>query len=131
MRTICEILNETKTIAVVGISDKPERDSGRIAWFLKNAGYTVYGVHPSLTEFDGIKIYKSLLDIPGDIDIVDVFINSGLVPNIIPDILEKNPKVVWLQLGVRNNAAVQPLIEKGIEVIQDTCIAIEYRNCGL
>jgi Predicted CoA-binding protein len=131
MRNICDILKESKTIAVVGISDKPARDSGRIAYFLKNAGYDVYGVHPVLKEFAGITIYKSLKDIPAKIDIVDVFINSNLVPNIIPDVLEIEPKVLWLQLQVRNDEAVKPAIEKGIQVVQDVCIAVEYQNCGL
>ena len=93
MRTTCEILKESKTIAVIGISNKPDRDSGRIALFLKNKGYTVYGVHPILTEFEGIKIYKKLADIPEEIDIVDVFLNSNSIDKIIPDVLEKNPKV--------------------------------------
>ena len=73
MRTIPEIFKESKTIAVVGISDKPERDSGKIAEFLKKQGYTVYGVHPVLTEYAGIKVFSSLKDIPEKIDIVDVF----------------------------------------------------------
>jgi uncharacterized protein len=129
MRTTCEILKESKTIAVIGISNKPDRDSGRIALFLKSKGYTVYGVHPILTEFEGIKIYKKLADIPEEIDIVDVFLNSNSIDKIIPDVLEKNPKVLWLQLGIQNDEAVKPAVEKGIEVIQNHCIAIEYNLC--
>lgn len=131
MRSVCEILKDAKTIAVVGLSDKPYRDSGRIALFLKQQGFTVYGVHPDLEDFEGIKIYKSLRDIPEKIDIVDVFINSNLVPQIIPDVLEINPKILWLQLNVINDEAVKPAIEKGIQVVQDKCIKIEYWNCGI
>lgn len=130
MRSVCEILKDSKTIAVVGISDKPERDSGRIALFLKQKGYTVYGVHPVLSEYEGIKIFKSLTDIPDNIDIVDVFINSNLLPQIIPDVLVINPKVLWLQLDIHNDEAIKPVQEKGIQVIQEKCIKIEYWNCG-
>jgi len=129
MRTTCEILKESKTIAVVGISEKPGRDSGRIALFLKNKGYKVVGVHPVQKDFEGIKVYKSLKDIEFPIDIVDVFRNSDSIPQIIPDVLDVKPKVFWLQLGIRNDEAVIPLMEAGIEVIQDRCIAIEYNHC--
>ncbi|MDR3610237.1 MAG: CoA-binding protein [Ignavibacteriaceae bacterium] len=129
MRTICEIIKESKTIAVVGISNKPGRDSGRIAVFLKARGYNVIGVNPVQKDFDGIKIYKKLSDIEQDIDIVDVFRNSDSIPELIPDVLIKKPKVLWLQLGIRNDDAVKPAEEMGIQVIQDKCIAIEYNFC--
>jgi uncharacterized protein len=129
MRTTCEILKQSKTIAVVGISSKPERDSGRIALFLKNKGYNVVGVHPTQKDFDGIKVYRSLKDIEFPIDIVDVFRNSASIPQLIPDVLEVKPKVLWLQIGIRNDEAVKPAIDAGIEVIQDECTAMEYNLC--
>jgi predicted CoA-binding protein len=129
MKTTCEILKEAKTIAVVGISNKPGRDSGRIAVFLKNRGYNVIGVHPVQKDFEGIKIYPKLTDIKEDIDIVDVFRNSKSIPDLIPDVLIKKPKVLWLQLGIRNDEAIKPAEEKGIQVIQDICIAMEYNYC--
>ena len=129
MKTTCEILKETKTIAVVGISNKPGRDSGRIALFLKDRGYNVIGVHPVQKNFEGIKIYQKLTDIEQDIDIVNVFRNSNSIPGLIPDVLIKKPKVLWLQLGIRNDEAVKPAEEEGIQVIQDKCIAIEYNFC--
>ena len=129
MKTTCEILKETKTIAVVGISNKPGRDSGRIALFLKDRGYNVIGVHPVQKDFEGIKIYQKMTDIEQDIDIVDVFRNSNSIPGLIPDVLIKKPKVLWLQLGIRNDEAVKPAEEEGIQVIQDKCIAIEYNFC--
>ena len=129
MKTTCEILKEAKTIAVVGISNKPERDSGRIAVFLKNRGYNVIGVNPFQKDFEGIKIYEKLTDIKQDIDIVDVFRNSNSIPDLIPDVLIKKPKVLWLQLGIRNDEAVKPAEIEGIQVIQDKCIAIEYNFC--
>ena len=129
MKTTCEILKEAKTIAVIGISNKPGRDSGRIALFLKDRGYNVIGVNPIQQDFEGIKVYKKLTDIEHDIDIVDVFRNSISIPNLIPDVLIKKPKVLWLQLGIRNDEAVKPAEEEGIQVIQDKCIAIEYNFC--
>jgi uncharacterized protein len=129
MKTICEILKEANTIAVVGISNKPGRDSGRIALFLKDRGYNVFGVSPFQKDFDGIKIYQKLTDIEQDIDIVDVFRNSNSIPDLISDVLIKKPKVLWLQLGIRNDEAVKPAEKEDIQVIQDKCIAIEYNFC--
>ena len=129
MKTTCEILKEAKTIAVVGISNKPERDSGRIALFLKDRGYNIIGVNPVQKDFEGIKIYQKLTDIEQDIDIVDVFRNSNSISGLIPDVLIKKPKVLWLQLGIRNDEAVKPAEEEGIQVIKDKCIAIEYNFC--
>lgn len=127
---LCDLLKDSKHICVVGISDKPGRDSGRIALMLKHEGYHVTGVHPTLREFAGIKVYPSLHDVPGDIDIVDVFMNSKRIPEIIEDVLAVKPKVLWLQLGIRNDEAVAPVQEAGIITIQDLCIAIEYRYCN-
>jgi predicted CoA-binding protein len=129
VKTTCEILKEAKTIAVVGISNKPGRDSGRIALFLKERGYNVIGVNPVQKDFEGIKIYQKLTDIEQDIDIVDVFRNSNSIPDLIPDVLIKKPKVLWLQLGIRNDEAVKPAEKEGIQVIKDKCIAIEYNFC--
>jgi predicted CoA-binding protein len=129
MKTLCEILKESKTIAIVGISNKPERDSGRIAVFLKDRGYNVIGVNPFQKDFAGIKVYPRLTDIDQDIDIIDVFRNSNSIPDLIPDVMIKKPKVLWLQLGVRNDEAVKPAEDEGIQVIQDKCIAIEINFC--
>ncbi len=126
----CALLKSAKHICIVGISDKPGRDSGKIALMLKKEGYHITGIHPTLTEIAGIKVYPSLTDVPGDIDIVDVFMNSSRIPQIIDDVLTVNPKTLWLQLGIRNDEAVAPVVEAGINVIQDRCIAIEYRFCA-
>jgi predicted CoA-binding protein len=125
----CKILKESKTVAVVGISDKPERDSGRIALFLKENGYDVVGIHPNLKDVFGIKVYQSLKDIPHKIDLVDIFLSSDKVPSIVDDIIEIQPKYCWFQLGVVNNEAASKLIENGIPTIQNKCVAIEHRFC--
>lgn len=131
MRSICDILKESKNIAVVGISEKPGRDSREIAFYLKRAGYNVAGVNPlaKSDEINGIKIYKQLGDVPFEIDIVDVFRRSEHIPELIPDILRVKPKVLWLQLGIVNSQAMKECEAAGIEAIEDTCILIEHRNC--
>ncbi|MBN1302034.1 MAG: CoA-binding protein [Melioribacteraceae bacterium] len=124
-------MNDTDTIAVVGISKHYDRTSRSIARYLKSAGYKVYGVNPTCdaAELDGIPVYKSLNDIPVIIDIVNVFRRSEDIPGIISDVIEVKPKTLWLQLGIRNDEAVKPLVEWGINVVQDTCIYVEHSNC--
>ena len=129
MNSICQILKEAKNIAVVGLSDKLYRDSYRIALFLRDNGYKVIGVNPSLKNVEDIVVYKSLVDIPIKIDIVDVFRRSETIPDLIQDVLIIKPKTLWLQLGITNDKAVMPVLNAGIEVIQDKCIMIEYLNC--
>ncbi len=127
MRETCEILKKYKRIAVVGY--KPGRISGDIAHLLAENGYDVVGVNPVFKGEAPIKVYASLKEIPGEIDIVDVFRRSEFIPELIPDVLEINPKVLWLQLGIRNDEAVEPVAQKGIAVIQDTCIKVEFFRC--
>ncbi len=129
MRNLCEILKESKTIAVVGISGNPARTSRQIAEFLLRKGYKVVGVNPSIERAGEIEVYKSLTEIPFDIDIVDVFRRSEFIPDLIPDVLKKQPKTLWLQLGIYNDQAVRPVIEAGIETVQDTCIMVTYNAC--
>ena len=129
MKDYCKILKEIKSIAVVGISDKQYRDSSRIALFLKESGYNVYGVHPRLKEVHGIPVYPKIFEIPTEIDLVDVFINSKKVEEIIPDIQLCKPKYVWFQLGIKNDSAASALEKEGIKVIQDKCILIEHKRC--
>ncbi len=125
----CKILSEIKSIAVVGISDKPERDSGSIAKMLKDKGFTVYGIHPVLKEVFGIPVYSSLAELPEPVDLVDVFLSSDKVPVILPGVNKCKAKYLWLQLGVTSTEAENFCNEKNIGFIQNRCIAVEYRNC--
>lgn len=131
MSNICNILREAKTIAVVGFSDKPYRDSREIALFLANKGYKVYGVNPTIDELnvDGIPIVKSLREIKEKIDIVDIFRRSEFVPEIVDEAIEIGAKIIWMQLGVINYEAKKKAEGAGIEVIMNRCIKIEYLNC--
>ncbi len=129
-KNICEILSSAKNICVVGISDKPDRDSGRIALFLQSKAYQLSGVHPIVKKVDTIPVYLSISEVPGQIDILDIFLNGDRLPSILEQILTVKPKCVWLQLGVHNDKFVAEVEKNNIPVIQDCCIAIEYRNCS-
>lgn len=126
---ICKILKETKTIAVVGISSNPSRISRMVVDYLRYAGYNIVGVNPGKPNIEGLEVYAKLTDIPFEIDIVNVFRKSEDIPQVIPDVLAVNPKVLWLQLGIFNDEAIQPCLEKGIITIQDKCIKIEHSIC--
>lgn len=126
---ICKILEESKNIAVVGISSNPNRMSRIIADYLVSNGYNVVGVNPGKPKIDGITVYANLKDIPLEIDIVDVFRKPEEIPRLIPDVLSVNPKVLWLQLGIRNDKAVEPVIKVEIQTIQDKCIKTEHGMC--
>jgi len=99
--------------------------------FLKSVGYQIFAVNPTIDEMEieGVPVFKSLLEIKQRIDIVNVFRRSEDIPEIIEDVLAIKPKVLWLQLGIWNDAAVKPVKDSNITVIQDTCIYVEYNNC--
>src|SRR3990167_2118410 len=126
---IKSILKTSKTIAVVGLSDKPERDSYIVAEYLRNVGYSIIPINPNISEWNDIKTYASLLAIPRDIkiDIVDIFRRSEFVEEIVDQVLQmKNkPRVIWLQLGIENEKAAQKAQAAGILVIQNRCIKIQ------
>lgn len=129
MNNICEILKSSKNIAVVGISNKPGRDSGWIARFLKEQGYNVFGVNPTLKEFEDIPVFSSLKDISEPIDIVDIFRRSEFVMDVVKEAIEINAKTIWMQLGVINYEAEKMALNAGLKVIMNHCIAVEYRRC--
>ncbi|MBI5727430.1 MAG: CoA-binding protein [Ignavibacteriales bacterium] len=122
------IFETCKNIAVVGISDKPDRDSGPVALKLLQAGFNVVGVHPTLKNVYGIQVFPDLNAIAGDIDLIDIFLAGDKLPAITQQMIDKKPKVVWFQFGVYNESVQQELEAAGITVIVDHCIAIELRN---
>lgn len=129
LNLICKILSESKTIAVVGISNNPTRTSRQIADSLVDAGYNVVGINPGIKKAGDITCYPSLRDVPFEIDIVDVFRRSENIPELIPDVLAVKPKTLWLQQGIRHDEAVRQVIEMGINTLQDKCIAVYYSLC--
>ncbi|MBI3586482.1 MAG: CoA-binding protein [Ignavibacteriales bacterium] len=122
------ILKTSKTIAVVGASPKPWRDSGNIAQFLMKKGYKVFPVNPAYQEVLGEVCYPDLQSVPEKIDIVDVFRNSDAVDGIVSEAIEVGAKVVWMQLDVVNPEAAQRAEQAGLHVVMDRCIAVDHRR---
>jgi predicted CoA-binding protein len=125
---ILQLLRAAKTIAVVGISDDPRRDSHRIAVYLRDAGYTIYPVNPNLNTVLGINVYPDLASIGQDIDIVDVFRRPDAVPAVVADAIRIGARSIWLQYGTVNDQAVSAALTAGLDVVADRCIMIEHRR---
>jgi len=115
-----------KNVAVVGMSRDPSKDAHHVPKYLIENGYNVIPVNPTAEEILGRKCYKSLLDVPDKIDIVDVFRPSEDVPPIVKDAITKGAKVVWMQLGISNNEASQEASKHGIKVVYNRCMLVEH-----
>ncbi len=124
---IRSILASAKTIAVVGASPKPWRDSGSIALYLAGKKYSVYPVNPKYTEVLGMKCYPNLASLPEKIDIVDIFRNSSDAGPVVDEAIETRAQCVWMQLGVINERAAARAESAGLKVVMDRCIAVEHR----
>ena len=127
---IDKILSESKTVAVVGISDKPDRPSHFVARYLQEKGYRVIPVNPLLSEVLGEKAFKSLSDIPGKVDLVDVFRKSGDVLPVAEEAVRAGAKFFWMQEGVTSEAARDLLTRAGIAVVMDRCVKKELAKRG-
>lgn len=132
---IREMLERARRIAVLGI--KTEAQAGQPAYYVaeytKQAGYEVIPVpvyYPEVTEILGEKVYRRVADVPGDVDIVNVFRRPSDIPPHVDDIIAKRPKAVWFQLGIRNDAAAERLARAGIDVVQDRCLLVELQRIG-
>ena len=120
------ILQDARRIAMVGLSSNPFRPSHFAAIYMLAEGYDVIPVNPREQEVLGRRSYASLRDVPGSIDIVDIFRESAAVPPIVEDAIAIGAKVVWMQLGVINEAAARRAREAGLEVVMDACVKIEH-----
>jgi uncharacterized protein len=123
---IKEILSSYKTIAIVGISNKPDRDSYIVAEYLLNQGYKIIPVNPNIDTVLGLKAYPDLISIPEDIEIVDIFRRPEFVDEIVDQAIEKGAKVVWMQLGVINESAAEKARKAGLKVVMNKCIKVEH-----
>jgi len=130
--TIAQLLRETKRIAVLGI--KPESRYSQPAFYvpkyMQNAGFEIVPVpvyYPDVTEILGEQVYRDLRDVPGEIDMVNVFRRDADIPKHIDEIIETKPKSVWVQLGIRNDEAAEAFAKAGIKVVQDLCLMVEHR----
>lgn len=121
-----DLLAKARVIAVVGHSDKPDRDSYRVGQYLRQAGYTVYPVNPAVTEIDGRPSYPTLADVPEPIDIVNVFRRSEHLPEIVDAAVAVGAKAIWAQAGVTHDEAARKAADAGLDVVMDTCIKVEY-----
>jgi predicted CoA-binding protein len=125
---IPEILANARTVAVVGISDKPERPSYGVASYLLEKGYRIIPVNPMIREWKGIKAYGSLREIPAGekVDVVDIVRKSEDVPPIVDDAIAIGARSVWMQLGVVNEEAAAKAEAAGLSVVMDRCMKIEH-----
>ena len=134
---IKEILTKYKTIAVVGLSRDPNKDSHRVSAYLKKHGFHIIPVNPFADEVLGEKSYKSLLDIPSEIqktlEVVDIFRPSKDVPLIVEQAIKLKamygkPHVVWMQLGIVNEQAAEAAKKAGLTVVMNKCMTIEHKR---
>ncbi len=125
---IREILTEPMTVAVVGCSPDPTRDSHKVARALQTMGHRVIPVNPQCREILGLRCYGSLRQIEHPVVMVDVFRRSELVPAVVDDAIAIAARILWLQLGVVHEEAAARARAAGITVIMDRCPAVEYRR---
>jgi predicted CoA-binding protein len=121
-----KMLKKSKRIAVVGLSDNPERTSYMVSKAMQDSGYEIIPVNPAVSEVLGVKAVKALKDIEGHVDIVNVFRRSEFLPEIAKEFAEIDADIFWAQLGVENEEAYNFLKEKGHTVIMNRCIKVEH-----
>lgn len=128
------LLRSLKRVAVLGIKTK---EAGGAAYFVprytQQAGIEVVPVpvyFPEVTEILGEKVYRRVADVPGDVDLVNVFRRPQDIPPHVDDIIAKKPRAVWFQSGIRNDAAAERLARAGIDVVQDRCLMVELGRVG-
>lgn len=127
MRTIEKVLRESQTVAVVGLSPRPNRPSHGVAAYLQDNGYRIVPVNPLVEEVLGERSYPDLEAIPFPVELVDVFRRSEEVPAVVEQAIRAGARAVWLQLGVIHHEAAARAAEHGLDVVMDRCTAIEHR----
>ncbi len=126
---IIKYFKETKTIAVLGASPKPEKDSHRVAKYLRDVGYKMIPVYPKEETILGQKVYRSLVEIDEPVDMVVVFRKPGVVDAVADACIARGDvKVLWTQIGIINNNAAQKAKDAGINVVQNLCAMVEHRE---
>jgi predicted CoA-binding protein len=125
--TIKDILESYKNIAVVGLSSQTWRPSYSVSRYMQTVGYRIIPVNPNETEVLGEKAYASLDDVPGPIEIVDIFSRAEFVPDVVEAAIRRKACVIWMQLGIVNEAAAARARAAGLEVVMDRCILVEHR----
>lgn len=129
--TIPDLLTAPKTIAIIGLSDKPERPSYQVATYLHDHGFTIIPINPGIQEWNGISAYPALFEVPRDItiDIVDIFRDSSTVVPIVQEVINSaRAPFIWMQEGVVNEEARDLAQRHSLDVIMDTCIMKTHKN---
>ncbi|MFV1365548.1 CoA-binding protein [Mycolicibacterium elephantis] len=122
-----EILRKTRTVAIVGASANPARASHEVWSYLKSASdYELHLVNPTITEVDGTPVYPSLADLPVVPDLVDVFRRREHLPSVLEDTIAVGAKVLWLQLGLRDEQVARDGAAAGLQVVMDRCLKVEH-----
>jgi uncharacterized protein len=124
---IAEVLRQAKTIAVVGLSDNPLRPSYGVAAYMQSQGYRIIPVNPNIDEALGEKAYRSLMDVPERIDIVDIFRRSEFVEEVVDQAIRLKVPAVWMQEEIVHERAAEKVRRAGMFVIMDRCILVEHR----
>ncbi len=127
---LAEILKGSKTIAVVGLSPDPSATSHEVSAYLQRAGYRIFPVHPTASEVLGEKAYLALKDLPGPVDIIDVFRRPEFIAGVAREVvaLPWKPKLVFVQLGIVSPEGKATAEKAGIPYVEDKCIKIEHRR---
>lgn len=125
---IITILKDSKVIAVIGCSSNPEKPSYYVPKFLQRKGYKIIPVNPSSKKIFGENCYKSILDVKEKIDIVEIFRPSEDALKFVEEAITKNPKLIWLQIGIENKEAEELAINKEVKIVMDRCMMIEYKR---
>jgi len=123
-----KILREFKTIAVVGLSPRPDRPSHRVASYLKEQGYKVIPIHPQTAEILGERCYPDLRSVPEPVEVVNIFRRPKDVPPVVKEAIEIGAKAIWIQEGIVNEEAAAMAQEAGLLVVMDRCILKELRR---
>ncbi len=125
---IKKIFEEVRTIAVIGLSPKPEKDSNMVAKYLQSVGYKIIPIYPKEDTILGEKVYRSLGDIKEKVDMVDMFRKPSIADQIVDEIEKRDDvKILWLQKGIVNNNAANRAKKLGLKVVQNKCSMVEHR----
>ena len=130
---IQHLLDATHRIAVLGIKVEPSQPAHYVPEYAQHAGFEIVPVpvyYPDVVEILGQPVYRTVAQVPGDVDMVNVFRRSHRVPDHVDDIIAKKPTSVWMQLGIRNDDAAERLARAGIAVVQDRCLMVELGRHG-
>ncbi len=125
---LVKLLTEARTVAVVGISPRPNRPSHAVAAYLQNVGYRIFPVNPAIESWNGLPAYASVSDIPGKVDIVDIFRRPLQVGPVVEDAIAAGAGAVWMQQGIVNEDAARAARRAGLDVVMDRCMLVEHRR---